>query len=882
VFVEGEPGLKYKQMIRSGSPLKKELWRILVLAVVVVGLAIYYVLNFTSLTEPLSPVGKPQAVQTRFETTWQSEDDWIIRSILSDIYGMIVSHAHPGQFAYEDLSIDIQQVQPENVGNRQKPTRYKIEAELPQIREKIVLELNIEDNGAHIYSPQLYWDWTMTLVDLMAPALSSIQPSNDNETVLLRSLLSPTTQILEKENQNLSRRLSKNILSAPDQYAAALLVGMLSMREASGRFHDLRSHLCRMTAHLSIAWALAPRSNENALEAITFAIHHLLMNNQVLALNEITALDTKGKNNATVSLYRAWKDALYTRITADWRMLEAKPMLSLLERMELFRALCLSWSTNRALAWVSESDAHQIPFNEAARVVAMNEYSVGTGHSLLKNSPSAELRELYDLLGQDNLPSGKDELAVYLNQTGTYAVYFDEDYAPHLQIISTGAWTHFFQRHFMHRIEAEYHFYKWNWGVNEIAQDFYRNVRDNFSGLNLFPVFMRVAQFDTADTAAAFHELNEVVEKAPELLTAQCFLPFQPMRGEIWPQGTILNLLKSQWYIHGLLPGTIYQLKARIACFIDRSSQLPYYEKALAVAPYDLETIDLYCGAFRKDDRLKKDELENAYAPVRDYNVRALRKLAERYTDQVGAMDKGIETYQRLCRLDPVYYFELGKWLKLTGRKEEAAKAYQQGVNRANDPLLVANKSDWLVMYYHEKGETKKAIEIAEIGAQVGSYLGFWTMAELLDRMGDAEGAERYYRKIYKRYQDPGVLLRFLRKHESDPAVQAKIDMLLNQIFTGGLQMMTLKEATNPPQTGVIIIKSLNWMRQSGLAPGDIIVAINGYSVSNMEQFLAAKEYSQPMTAELIVWQRSRFREVQIPKPDSDIVHILTNYKSGD
>lgn len=861
--------------------MKKQSMRLMLLVGILVGLGIVYGLNFRQYTAPLKHNKKIVANQV-FESSWQREDYWIIQSILSDIYGMIAHHAHPENFSYKNLSIDIQVSGYRNEDNKKDPVIYNVTASFPEIDETIGFELNFEAEGSHIFSPQSYWDWTRTLIDLMIPELSPAISSHDDNMIFLKTLLSPTGQILQRENQDLSRKLSNDAMSADNHSAAALLIGVFSMREAAGRYSDLRANLCRMSAHLSISGAIKPRLPEDKIQTIAIAVHELLLDNQVLALEEIATLNASQENDAYAGLYRVWKDALYARITGDYRVLSEKPSLSLLERMELFRALCFALSTDRALTWLQHSEANQIPYNEAARVVAMTDYSLATGHSLIKNGSSAELSEFIELTDGDSPTIEKKTLATYLNQAGGYAVDFDKNYNPKLQVISSGAWSQFFQRHLMHRLESEFLFYRKKWGVKAYAQDFYRYALDHFSGLNLFPVFMRAAHFETSDFTAALEKMNPTIKKTPELLTPQCYLIFTPLRGEMLPEGSVLRNMQWDWYLRGLLPGTIYQLEHRKELIVDTRDRLACLERSLSVAPYNWQNVESYCNAQRGGKRISKAALQGAYAPLQDFHLPALKKFAKRYQCYVGEIEKIIDLYDRICIMDPDQYFEIGKLLKGMGRIDEAAKAYQHGIDKSTSPLNVANESDWLVMYYHERGETEKAMEIAKIGARVGSYLGFWTMAELLDRQGDTQGAEVYYRKIYERYQDPALLVRFFRKHEAKPEFQAKIDTLLQKVFPEGFRPVAIDDASGPPRTGLIFTKRMNWMRRTGLAPGDIIIAVNGYSVANTEQLLVAGEYGGAMIVNVIVWQQSRFRELQMPRFDGSIIHIVENFKRPD
>ena len=109
--------------------------------------------------------------------------------------------------------------------------------------------------------------------------------------------------------------------------------------------------------------------------------------------------------------------------------------------------------------WQSEDEGNEIPFNEAAQVVAEGEYGVGAGHLLVKNSLAAELHELVYLFNQPALSSDAGQLHAFLNQGGgAYAVDVDAAGRATFDVISTGSWSAYFQRIILHRLSNEYRF----------------------------------------------------------------------------------------------------------------------------------------------------------------------------------------------------------------------------------------------------------------------------------------------------------------------------------------------------------------------------------------------------------------------------------------
>ncbi len=859
--------------------------RLLVLTGILIGLAVYLTINFDAIVAPLRPVEKPKK-PLPFETDWQKEDHWIIQSILTDIYGMLAFQADSGRFSYDDLEIDIETVLQQQFKGLKNPKVYQVEAAFPKTHEKIILKLNVNVDGAHLFAPQLYWDWTRTLIDLMVPDLPASFPSSSGSTATLAALLTPTSEVIAKESERLSRELEANSIDPYLHLEAALLVGMMSMRETAGMFTDLRPNLCRSTAHLAIANALLPFSQENPLQGIALAVHNLHLDHQLLALDGIDALDATMQDSPQSAVYTAWKDALYTRITGDWRVLKQKPGRTLFENMELFGALCRSISPVRAIAWIREAEEHNIPFNEAARVAADWDYNVSSGHLLLKNSVNAELQELANLFRAEPFLNDFDQLVAFLNQTGSSAVAVDADGRPRWEVISKGAWGAYFQRVIMHRILHEYRFYSYVWGVEDRARAFYAFTREQMSRLKLYPVYMRVCATDPGEMRTATHLIQPVIKKAPETITLRCANVFRAMKGEKWRAGNGLKyLFNGYWYVHAPLPGTVFDIESRmVGGFVNDRESLNICQAALKVAPYQLKLIAFYQKMLKEHGVWNKETFNRIYAPFIDYNLGALNTLSELNQYNPDIKDKEqIDLYRRICEIDPDQYFELGEYLARAGRKEEAARAYQQGVDKAIDRVLVANKSEWLVFYYYHSGEKEKALEVAEAGAAVGSYSGFHTMAQLCEKIGDLKGTEKYYRKIAERYGDPTTLIRFFQSNPQKASFKSKRDELIHALFPEGLQTITLNEATGAPKVGLVFVKSERWMSQYGLKQGDIIIAVNGYRIQNKEQFLAAGVYkNKAFYSKMIVWENGRYHEVTPKRKNIYIIQSLVPYtKSG-
>jgi hypothetical protein len=128
----------------------------------------------------------------------------------------------------------------------------------------LLVNLDVKINGLKtrlvvngpIWSPEVYDGVVKMLanaVGLPAGAMNGL----DN-TALLTKLTDGTATTIEKENQRLSSELENDFSNPSLHEQAAVLLGAFALREHSGDFYEIRSPLCRITAHLAMAEICPP------------------------------------------------------------------------------------------------------------------------------------------------------------------------------------------------------------------------------------------------------------------------------------------------------------------------------------------------------------------------------------------------------------------------------------------------------------------------------------------------------------------------------------------------------------------------------------------------------------------------------------------------
>lgn len=227
--------------------------------------------------------------------------------------------------------------------------------------------------------------------------------------------------------------------------------------------------------------------------------------------------------------------------------------------------------------------------------------------------------------------------------------------------------------------------------------------------------------------------------------------------------------------------------------------------------------------------------------------------------------DERRKTAQRMCDLSADKCLVLGSVLAQQGREAEAAAAYERAVERAQDRVGVANQVGWLVDYYFRRGDKAKAERVARMAAEVYSERGLMIMADLMERMGRYPEAADYYQKIKERYEHDTLLKRFYVRYRHDvggPLFAAEADAATKEVFPVGLQRVKPTDFSLAPTDGVSVAASPEVQQRTGLAQGDVIVAIDGYRVRTVEQYGAIRTFRATGKRPLLVWHQGAYVEV--------------------
>jgi hypothetical protein len=187
----------------------------------------------------------------------------------------------------------------------------------------------------------------------------------------------------------------------------------------------------------------------------------------------------------------------------------------------------------------------------------------------------------------------------------------------------------------------------------------------------------------------------------------------------------------------------------------------------------------------------------------------------------------------------------------------------------------VASDSRWLVMHYHSTGQVARALALAERSADAYSRRGLTTAAILYETLNRFEDAERMFKAVADRYEIGGPLLGFYYRmvnQRRQPRFEAPLQSSVSALFPNGLQPTPASSAVTPAR-GVIIHKDNIDMIKAGFQAGDIIVALEGYRVDNLEQYDAINEcFREKPEMVLTMWRGSNFeRKITVPNRQIDL-----------
>lgn len=794
------------------------------------------------------PIASPVNARAPF----QNESQFIVETIVSDLAEQMFYAANNRLPDPQYFSI----AATEKPGSPLDAPVYELRIGVGPKQSDLKLDLSV--NGS-IWSPTVYQAVASEIAG--AVGLKAGTTTRADDTALLSKLGDGTAGTIERENQELSAALEKDFCNPVLHEKAALLLGAFLLRDHSGHFFEIRSPLSRMTAHLAMARFLSGTNISGIQGQMAEAMLMTLAGDEAPALK---MLSTVGTNDATVvPVVRA----LWTRNTGDYRTLDQADNLSPIESVERFAALADYVAT--PIAW-SKLNGQQQQTIDFVRAANQENYSVEIGHQLLRVSLPLEFKEIqdvYKLWHHRQLP--RASLVKSLNEMPERCFSRQPNGEVHVRIIGWGQWADFLQRHLCHAIQQNFYFMDRKWAVHEDAREFAAGCERQFRGLRLYPFVRRFNCTDVESYHRSVDDGLKVTTTTPQLVPAQCWnylwfrVSFAP-----WYHPTP-NLRLNEWHNRNPLPGTVYDLNARLSqpSLIDRPDVVAHFERLHELAPYDCRVAN-FLLAKKYTNRPTYDQAMALYSPLLPYSVYALRTVASTVWDQPKRYEK---LMLQAADLNPANYYNLGNYALRHTNEDRAAYYYDKAAETDPDSIRVANNAEWRVRYYLKKGLTDKAREIADFAGEVYSDNGLEAKAIYFEATTNYDAAYMWFAKIEDRYNNPVPLLNFCTRYRlqtGDRRFEPEVQKRLQKLFPAGIENVTLKDFHNPPPDGVVIKGQNDLLLAAGLKAGDVVVAVYGVRVHNYRQYAYGVELKNTPELELIVWQGDAYREYKPSPPN--------------
>jgi len=259
----------------------------------------------------------------RFQSAWATEQEWLVDRISRDVGEMAAFAA----------------------------MRTVAAAQAPPVKPEAI---RFED---HVFSPRAYEPTAREALGGPAAANPPAADESREDARLLSALLDLRADTLAREDLTLSRRLEAEPRDAGAHERAALLLGAFALRDAAGSSTDTRPALTRLTAHLAFALALRGDTKPGLAARFAETVLVTLVGRERDALSRLAACEGAAVSTAE----GAWVRALRLRNTGDWRIARDEKRLTLLERLEEFRALVEGQDDTAALAWLDRGHPEAIP-----------------------------------------------------------------------------------------------------------------------------------------------------------------------------------------------------------------------------------------------------------------------------------------------------------------------------------------------------------------------------------------------------------------------------------------------------------------------------------------------------------------------------------------
>jgi len=803
---------------------------------------------------------EPPSPAANFATPWQDESQFIVQTIATDLVEMMVFAKSGRAPEAGGLKMEVNEVATQADGT------IVYQVKVPSLQVAMELPIN-----AAIWSPTVYQPLARTLAKKLDLTGSANLPTNS----IIAELTDLRAVVIEHANAEVSAALEKDCASPALHERAALVLATFTLREHARLFFEIRTELCAMTAHLALARSLRAGDEVSVEGRLAEAALTTLYNNRAEGMKLVEAI---GEDVPGVT---AWKQALRTRNTGDYRIIKETPELSLLERIEKFKAEAQRLNTD--VVW---NELTRLPeplrgLPDWIRIVGSNDYGVETGHELLRGALPAELNEIEQVhaLVPGEPVLSRDNLVAALNVEPGRCVTVGAGGRPRVRVIGWGLWAAFLQRRLCQAITEDFRFMDKMWGVPDDAREFRQKADAQFAGLRLYPFVRRQNATDDAYYHRAQDDSMALIRREPHLIPADVwnYVSYRVPFGDIYvpPPHPFIN----EWHRHNPPPGTAYNPYPRMnhPSLMGQTDTSARLDRLHALAPWDHD-IAYYLVKDHYGSQPTAEQLMDGYRAELEFVPDPMRKIAQASETQPAVY---IEWMTRAAALNPAAYYPLGTYLVKHGRDAEAAVAYVNGMTRDPDSVTMATYAGWLVTYFEAHGQPENATALADRAAETYSYDGLEAKARLLETRKDYDQALAVYSAMVERYQIMRGLGNFLirtQKVVPAPKYRELLTRTLSDAAGWKLPRVELKDLSSAPVNGVVFTAENSETIKAGLKPGDVIVAAQGYRVHDYPSYTVLRDFDATGPLRLILWRNGAYLELSASPPKHSFGVTMSTY----
>ncbi len=774
-------------------------------------------------------------------TFYPTEDLWIVKDISGAIANMASYATH------RTNAIAVRQVP--KVGN--ELARFEI---APVAHTPVAIAIT-----DHIWAPGAY---VPLVTALMGTAPTACAANGD----IAAALLKPTYAVIQRENARVSARLRADMRCADAHLEAALLQGTLALREAASPFNDPRRLISRMTAHLAMAEASGAVA-DSPLRRLADAMAYTLAGRQRSALERMAVIDTDG----AADVAHAWARALRLRNTADWRIVADPDHATLVEQIELLRAVNASLGDPRTLD-IMDAIHNPADVPDWARIIMEGRPGVDAGNRFADSAVVLELREATEVR-KDYAPARTlDDPEALVEELKVEPTAGPVAADGTVWVIDWPTWAAISERHLITAINnRDTHITNVLCLVDQ-GRAFREQVAKTFAGLRLYP-FLAITLAPTKEEARPGMAASlKLIQTHPELVSHWMWKSV--LAKETWAGLPVRIPPLDSWFAPAFPLGTVFDPTSRPW----RAGPALQFTPAL-VAPYRAAAPyarSLSLVSLGKDfEKASAAALTKEFGDIAAYNLDAAKRIANAQKDDPAAY---MAAMAKVTALSPEHLADVAEYSVMHGDAEAARSAYERWFATGRDEVAIANSAGWMVRDYFLRHENAKAIALAERAARVYSYGGLMVRARLFDWMGDTGSAERYYRTAAERYDYPADLAGFYLRH---PRKGVDVDQVMWKVFPAGVSRIVLPSLREAPRDGISVETAGFLGEQNGVRSGDIIVGIDGIRVQNMWQYAAAKTASLEPVVRYTVWRDLRYIEVPASVRFTWFGSSVQNYQPG-